>query len=67
MQSPFGKLACVFCRRRKIACGPPDPEVSDNACDQCQKRSLKCEFVSEKRRGARKMGHSKGKEREVSC
>ncbi|KAF9017133.1 hypothetical protein BDZ89DRAFT_961354 [Hymenopellis radicata] len=51
--SPFKKLACVFCRGRKIACGPPDPEGPDNACNQCQRRSRTCEFVSEKRRGAR--------------
>ncbi|TFK74277.1 hypothetical protein BDN72DRAFT_833609 [Pluteus cervinus] len=47
-------LACLFCRGRKIACGPPIPGSKDKTCNQCQRRSLKCEYPSESRRGMRK-------------
>ncbi|KAG7439577.1 uncharacterized protein BT62DRAFT_696863 [Guyanagaster necrorhizus] len=47
-------LACLFCRGRKIACGPPLPGSTDKTCNQCQRRSLKCEFPRESRRGMRK-------------
>src|ERR1700722_8174568 len=26
------KLACLFCRARKIACGPPPTDCTDNTC-----------------------------------
>ncbi|KAJ8083834.1 hypothetical protein PM082_002600 [Marasmius tenuissimus] len=47
-------LACFFCRGRKIACGPHDPTSSDRTCGQCHRRSLKCEYPTESRRGMRK-------------
>ncbi|KAF8957694.1 hypothetical protein BDZ97DRAFT_1669501 [Flammula alnicola] len=47
-------LACLFCRGRKIACGPPLPGSTDKTCNQCQRRSLRCEFPSKSRRGMRK-------------
>ncbi|CAA7263180.1 unnamed protein product [Cyclocybe aegerita] len=47
-------LACLFCRGRKIACGPPLPGSVDKTCNQCQRRSLRCEYPSESRRGMRK-------------
>jgi hypothetical protein len=68
-------LACVFCRGRKIACGPPlkdgdgksckyVPHLNSsntyvnvyfvNLCSQCQRRSLRCEYPTESRRGMRK-------------
>ncbi|KAF9478619.1 hypothetical protein BDN70DRAFT_808504, partial [Pholiota conissans] len=47
-------LACLFCRGRKIACGPPLPGSDDKTCNQCQRRSLRCEYPSESRRGMRK-------------
>ncbi|KAL4262359.1 Zn(2)-C6 fungal-type domain-containing protein [Pleurotus pulmonarius] len=47
-------LACLFCRGRKIACGPPLPGSKDRTCNQCQRRSLKCEYPLESRRGMRK-------------
>ncbi|KAK0475575.1 hypothetical protein IW261DRAFT_489307 [Armillaria novae-zelandiae] len=47
-------LACLFCRGRKIACGPPLAGSTDKTCNQCQRRSLKCEFPRESRRGMRK-------------
>ncbi|TFK66521.1 hypothetical protein BDN72DRAFT_771886, partial [Pluteus cervinus] len=47
-------LACLFCRGRKIACGPPILGSKDQTCNQCQRRSLKCEYPSESRRGMRK-------------
>ncbi|KAF5385449.1 hypothetical protein D9757_005408 [Collybiopsis confluens] len=47
-------LACFFCRGRKIACGPQDPTSSDRTCNQCHRRSLKCEYPTESRRGMRK-------------
>ncbi|KAJ4485964.1 hypothetical protein J3R30DRAFT_1427049 [Lentinula aciculospora] len=47
-------LACFFCRGRKIACGPQDPNSADRTCNQCHRRSLKCEYPTESRRGMRK-------------
>ncbi|KAF9461265.1 hypothetical protein BDZ94DRAFT_1264049 [Collybia nuda] len=46
-------LACLFCRGRKIACGPPEPGTTEKTCNQCQRRSIKCEYPSESRRGMR--------------
>ncbi|KAH7928924.1 hypothetical protein BV22DRAFT_1030138 [Leucogyrophana mollusca] len=47
-------LACLFCRGRKIACGPPSPGNKDKTCNQCARRHLKCEYPLESRRGMRK-------------
>ncbi|KAF5375136.1 hypothetical protein D9758_000418 [Tetrapyrgos nigripes] len=47
-------LACFFCRGRKIACGRQDPNSPDRTCNQCYRRSLKCEYPTESRRGMRK-------------
>jgi len=47
-------LACLFCRGRKIACGPPQPGSKDKTCNQCARRHLKCEYPLESRRGMRK-------------
>jgi len=47
-------LACLFCRGRKIACGPPLPGSIRRTCNQCRKRSLQCHYPSESRRGMRK-------------
>jgi hypothetical protein len=47
-------LACLFCRGRKIACGPPQAGSKDKTCNQCARRHLKCEYPSESRRGMRK-------------
>ncbi|SJL05535.1 uncharacterized protein ARMOST_08903 [Armillaria ostoyae] len=47
-------LACFFCRGRKIACGAPEPDNPDRTCNQCHRRSLKCEYPKESRRGMRK-------------
>lgn len=47
-------LACLFCRGRKIACGPPLPGSTKKTCNQCRKRSLQCHYPSESRRGMRK-------------
>ncbi|PPQ68209.1 hypothetical protein CVT25_015041 [Psilocybe cyanescens] len=47
-------LACLFCRGRKIACGPPVPGSTNKTCNQCQRRSLPCEYPTESRRGMRK-------------
>ncbi|KAF9020650.1 hypothetical protein BDZ89DRAFT_958106 [Hymenopellis radicata] len=55
--------ACLFCRGRKIACGPPVPGGPDNACNQCQRRSLKCEFPCESRRGAARKAAKNAKSR----
>ncbi|KAH9967720.1 hypothetical protein BGW80DRAFT_1529352 [Lactifluus volemus] len=38
------KLACLFCRRRKIQCRPLPGDHPDNTCQQCAKRSRKCEY-----------------------
>ncbi|KAJ6594544.1 hypothetical protein B0H19DRAFT_1247206 [Mycena capillaripes] len=49
-------LACLFCRGRKIACGPPSggSGAGGGACNQCSRRALKCEYPVESRRGMRK-------------
>ncbi|KXN90630.1 hypothetical protein AN958_03870 [Leucoagaricus sp. SymC.cos] len=47
-------LACVFCRGRKIACGPPSKDGDGKTCNQCERRSLRCEYPTESRRGMRK-------------
>ncbi|PPR07423.1 hypothetical protein CVT26_013739 [Gymnopilus dilepis] len=59
-------LACLFCRGRKIACGPPLPGSPDKTCNQCQRRSLRCEYPAESRRGMRKKkaSGSSGKDKE---
>nr|GAT57519.1 predicted protein [Mycena chlorophos] len=51
-------LACLFCRGRKIACGPPmkEPGLPQDACNQCQRRGLTCEYPIESRRGMRRKG-----------
>jgi len=48
------RLACLFCRGRKIACGPPLPGSIRKTCNQCRKRSLQCQYPLESRRGMRK-------------
>ncbi|CAE6374732.1 unnamed protein product [Rhizoctonia solani] len=47
-------LACLFCRKRKIACGPPPPDSPDRTCNQCLRRKQPCEYPTESRRGIRK-------------
>ncbi|KAG8760828.1 hypothetical protein FRC11_014887 [Ceratobasidium sp. 423] len=47
-------LACLFCRKRKIACGPPPPDSVDRTCNQCLRRKQPCEYPTESRRGIRK-------------
>ncbi|KAF9488670.1 hypothetical protein BDN71DRAFT_1435959 [Pleurotus eryngii] len=49
-------LACMFCRRLHLACSCPLPGSKHRMWDQCQCRSLKCEFPSESRREMRKKG-----------
>ncbi|KAG8746652.1 hypothetical protein FRC10_004255 [Ceratobasidium sp. 414] len=47
-------LACLFCRKRKIACGPPPPDSPDRTCNQCMRRKQICDYPAESRRGIRK-------------
>ncbi|KAG9088943.1 hypothetical protein FS749_001735 [Ceratobasidium sp. UAMH 11750] len=47
-------LACLFCCKRKIACGPPPPDSPDKTCNQCMRRKQECVYPSESRRGIRK-------------
>ncbi|OBZ76799.1 hypothetical protein A0H81_02966 [Grifola frondosa] len=49
-------MACLFCRERKIACGPPVPGGPDQRCNQCARRGLVCEYPKESRRGQHKRG-----------
>ncbi|KAI0771299.1 hypothetical protein BD413DRAFT_447802, partial [Trametes elegans] len=48
-------MACLFCRERKIACGPP-PAGGPQRCNQCTRRDLVCEYPKESRRGQHKRG-----------
>ncbi|KAL5485506.1 hypothetical protein ACEPAI_8148 [Sanghuangporus weigelae] len=46
------KMACHFCRNRKIACGASkcgDPTI----CNQCERRNIRCIFPTMSRRGMR--------------
>ncbi|EJD02617.1 uncharacterized protein FOMMEDRAFT_155937 [Fomitiporia mediterranea MF3/22] len=46
------KMACHFCRNRKIACGPS--KCGDlSICNQCERRNLRCIFPTVSRRGMR--------------
>ncbi|KAG6860566.1 hypothetical protein C0995_009780 [Termitomyces sp. Mi166 len=47
-------MACLFCRTRKIACGPPPQGSDDPTCNQCARRGLPCHYPAESRRGQRK-------------
>jgi len=49
-------MACLFCRERKIACGPPAPDGTEKRCNQCARRKLVCEYPKESRRGQHKRG-----------
>ncbi|KAI9455789.1 hypothetical protein BJY52DRAFT_1224506 [Lactarius psammicola] len=53
------KLACLFCRRRKIQCRPLLGDRQDNTCQQCAKRCRQCEYPEMTWRGrGRKRSHS---------
>ncbi|CAL1710350.1 unnamed protein product [Somion occarium] len=47
-------MACLFCRERKICCGPPPPDSLNQTCKQCSRRGLDCVFPTESRRGQHK-------------
>ncbi|KAF5368164.1 hypothetical protein D9615_010191 [Tricholomella constricta] len=47
-------MACLYCRGRRIACGPPPPGSADQTCSQCARRNLPCNYPFENRRGMRK-------------
>ncbi|KAH9835012.1 uncharacterized protein C8Q71DRAFT_136792 [Rhodofomes roseus] len=47
-------MACLFCRERKIACGPPVAGAAEQRCNQCARRDLVCEYPKESRRGMHK-------------
>ncbi|KAH9008926.1 hypothetical protein EDB83DRAFT_2531427 [Lactarius deliciosus] len=53
-------MACLFCRVRKIACGVPPVGSADPTCDQCARRSCKCEYPTMSRRGLHKR-HDNGR------
>ncbi|KAA1475231.1 hypothetical protein DENSPDRAFT_852828 [Dentipellis sp. KUC8613] len=44
-------LACLFCRQRKIACGPPVAGSDNPSCNQCASRNRPCEYPPASRRG----------------
>ncbi|KAF8332906.1 hypothetical protein F5887DRAFT_995567 [Amanita rubescens] len=54
------KLACLFCRERKIMCERPQDGSNDLSCNQCLRRSLKCKYPTESRRGQHKKKKKKG-------
>ncbi|KAG6895925.1 hypothetical protein C0992_011558 [Termitomyces sp. T32_za158] len=47
-------MACLFCRGRKIACGPPPKGSNDPTCNQCARRGQDCQYPLINRRGMRK-------------
>ncbi|KAH9949118.1 hypothetical protein B0H21DRAFT_173355 [Amylocystis lapponica] len=46
-------VACLFCRKRKIACGGPPAGNPDKTCNQCARRNLQCEYAQTSYRGYR--------------
>ncbi|KAI0047911.1 hypothetical protein FA95DRAFT_1558570 [Auriscalpium vulgare] len=51
---PIQSMACLFCRARKIACGPSNlTQAYEKTCGQCARRGLVCEYPKESRRGLR--------------
>ncbi|CAL1705936.1 unnamed protein product [Somion occarium] len=58
-------LACLFCRKRKIACGSPPPGHKDRTCNQCARRSLTCVYPVTSRRGMRPRGGTEGESPEA--
>ncbi|KAK7440469.1 hypothetical protein VKT23_017112 [Stygiomarasmius scandens] len=48
---PSRTPACYFCRARKIVCHRQNP---DSPCNQCLRRSNKCEYPIQRRRGMHK-------------
>ncbi|KAF9458893.1 hypothetical protein BDZ94DRAFT_1172682 [Collybia nuda] len=52
-------LACFFCRERKIACGRPAEGSPDPTCNQCARRSFKCDYPTESLRGQHRRGRKK--------
>ncbi|KAF8954281.1 hypothetical protein BDZ97DRAFT_1677226 [Flammula alnicola] len=55
-------LACTFCRERKVACGRPPEGSPDPTCNQCARRSFKCEYLNEQQR-AKSSKHSRRRRR----
>ncbi|KAN0141550.1 hypothetical protein V8E53_000012 [Lactarius tabidus] len=53
-------IACLFCRERKIACGAPQGGSADPTCNQCARRSRKCEYPTMSRRGLHKRRDNSG-------
>ncbi|KAF8477677.1 hypothetical protein DFH94DRAFT_846064 [Russula ochroleuca] len=49
-------MACLFCRERKIACGAPPVGSADTTCNQCARRSRKCEYPTRRRHKRRDNG-----------
>ncbi|CAL1705947.1 unnamed protein product [Somion occarium] len=47
------RIACLFCRRRKIGCGGPVGLGEDKTCKQCANRHLVCTYPEETHRGKR--------------
>ncbi|TFY51585.1 hypothetical protein EVJ58_g10490 [Rhodofomes roseus] len=48
-------MACLFCRVRKIGCGPrPVTGAAEQRCNQCARRNFVCEYPKESRRGLHK-------------
>ncbi|EMD36668.1 hypothetical protein CERSUDRAFT_114621 [Gelatoporia subvermispora B] len=60
-------MACLFCRERKIACGPALPGNQDQRCNQCARRSLHCVYPKESRRGQHKRGPRAAKDATASA
>ncbi|KAF7327164.1 Zn(2)-C6 fungal-type domain-containing protein [Mycena kentingensis (nom. inval.)] len=51
MEKPKQPMACLFCRKRKIACKMPD-DAKEGMCVQCMKRGRsECVFPTQSRRG----------------
>ncbi|KAH9997121.1 hypothetical protein BJV77DRAFT_922026, partial [Russula vinacea] len=47
-------IACLFCDERKIACGSLPVGSVGTTCNQCARRSHKCECPTMTRRGLHK-------------
>ncbi|KZT18848.1 hypothetical protein NEOLEDRAFT_1142826 [Neolentinus lepideus HHB14362 ss-1] len=59
-------MACLFCRERKIACGPPPPDSEDRTCKQCKRRRQECKYPTESFRGQRRGGRRRKSTKEAN-
>ncbi|KAJ6451237.1 hypothetical protein C8R47DRAFT_1170325 [Mycena vitilis] len=56
------RMACLFCRARKIACARPAEHEPDQTCNQCARRRRGCVYPATSLRGQHRRNSHKSKE-----